>query len=101
MSEQECQRIKEATRRGVLIAYEALVSVYHKADAEYEAHQNDEDVADIYYDTLCDAILKMENYRVRHNITRDELTALHSGKRATSVADCVRMMTEALGGNKR
>lgn len=86
-------------RKVIVEHYKALVTAYHKADAEYEVYEQHEDLGELYWRALCDAILEMNQYLSLHKITRDELTESQGRIKASSVEDCVREMREALVNN--
>ena len=88
-------------RRVIIEHYKALVTAYHKADAEYEMYEHHEELGELYWRALCGAILEMNQYLSLHKITRDELTESQGRIKASSVEDCVYKMIEALGVNKQ
>ena len=88
-------------RESIVEHYKALVTAYHKADAEYEVYEHHEDLGELYWRALCDAILEMNQYLSLHKVTRDELTESQGRVKASSVEDCVHKMIEALEVNKQ
>ena len=81
-------------RNTIVEHYKALVTAYHKADAELEMNIDveDEETFNHYWRQADKASMHMVAYRVGHKITSEELKAFHGVKVANSVADAVKLL---------
>lgn len=97
--EQRCERLMSALnareeRDKILRQYEALVALFHKADAELEMNVDveDEETFNHYWRQAEKANMHMISFRAMHKITSAELKAFHGVKQAADVKDAIRIL---------
>ena len=94
-----CIRMKAAhtsreERINVLRQYEALVDIYNEMDflIEQVQYSTDEDVFNKAWRDVEKAAIHMKEFKAKHNITSEDFKELYKVKKATSVADAIKIL---------
>lgn len=77
------------SRQDILKEYKRLVDQYHVDDFLFEQNENtdDDELFNHYWLKVTKAHQHMQDYKHKHNITRQELTESTQGIRCSSVAE--------------